>query len=102
VLAAAFIWKRFDIPGEPMPMFACVLCTVPANPLIAKLPIDRMPAFIAEEDWEVWLGEKPANLDEVKACLKTVEGVHWTMAKEGKRSTVVRGKPVVSDPTGLF
>ena len=45
---------------------------------------------------------KPASLGEVKACLKTVEGVRWTMAKEGKRNTVVRGKPVVSDPTGLF
>jgi len=101
-LAAAFIWKRFDIPGEPMPMFACVLCTVPANKLIATLPTDRMPAFLAPEDWEVWLGEKPASLEEVKACLKTVEGVRWTMAKEGKRSTVVRGKPIVSDPTGLF
>jgi putative SOS response-associated peptidase YedK len=102
MLAAAFIWKRFDIPGEPMPMFACVLCTVPANKLIATLPTDRMPAFLAPEDWEVWLGEKEASLEEVKACLKTVEGVRWTMAKEGKRGTVVRGKPVVSDPTGLF
>lgn len=102
VLAAAFVWKRFDIPGLPKSMFACVLCTVPANQLIAKLPTDRMPAFLAPEDWEVWLGEKPASLDEVKACLKTVEGVRWTMAKEGKRNTVVRGKPVVSDPTGLF
>jgi putative SOS response-associated peptidase YedK len=101
-LAAAFIWRRFEIPGEAMPMFACVLCTVPANQLIAKLPTDRMPAFLAPEDWEIWLGEKPASLDEVKACLKTVEGVRWTMAKEGKKGTVVRGKPVVSDPTGLF
>lgn len=102
VLTAAFVWKRFDIPGQPKPMFACVLCTVPANQLIATLPTDRMPAFLAPEDWEVWLGEKPASLDEVKACLKTVEGVRWTMAKEGKRNTVARGKPVVSDPTGLF
>jgi putative SOS response-associated peptidase YedK len=101
-LAAAFIWRRFEIPGEAIPMFACVLCTVPANQLIATLPTDRMPAFLAPEDWEIWLGEKPASPDEVKACLKTVEGVRWTMAKEGKKGTVVRGKPVVSDPTGLF
>jgi ABC-type phosphate transport system permease subunit len=26
----------------------------------------------------------------------------WTMAKVGKKETLVRGKPVVSDPTGLF
>jgi putative SOS response-associated peptidase YedK len=83
-------------------MFACVLATVPANQLIAKLPTDRMPAFLAPEDWEVWLGEKRASLEEVKACLKTVEDVRWTMAKEGQKETVVRGKPIVSDPAGLF
>ncbi len=102
VLAAAFVWRRFEVPGAPAPLFACVLVTVPANRLIATLPTDRMPAFLAPQDWEVWLGEKPAGLDAVKACLKTVEGVRWTMAREGKSHTVVRGKPVVSDPTGLF
>jgi putative SOS response-associated peptidase YedK len=103
MLAAAFVWRKFDIPGEPMPMFACVLATVPANQLIAKLPTDRMPAFLAPEDWEIWLGEKPASLDEVKACLKTVEGVRWTMAKEERAaSKSKRAKPTVSDPGGLF
>jgi putative SOS response-associated peptidase YedK len=102
VLAAAFVWRRFNIADSPTPMFACVLVTVPANKLISALPTDRMPAFLAPEDWEVWLGEKPATPDEIKACLKTMEGVRWTMAREGKSSTVVRGKPVVSDPTGLF
>ncbi|MGZ5921853.1 MAG: SOS response-associated peptidase family protein, partial [Rhizomicrobium sp.] len=95
ILAAAFVWQKFEIAGAPDPFFACVLCTVPANELIARLPTDRMPAFLAKEDWGTWLGEIPAALDEVKACLRTVEGVRWTMAKEGKRETVVRGKPVV-------
>lgn len=102
ILAAAFVWRKFEIAGAPDPFFACVLCTVPANELIRKLPTDRMPAFLAKEDWATWLGETPATLDEVKACLKTVEGVNWKMAKEGKRNTVTRGKPVVSDPGGLF
>jgi len=102
VLAAAFVWRRFILPDNPAPMFACVLVTVPANQLISTLPTDRMPAFLAPEDWELWLGEKAAGLEEVKACLKTMEGVRWTMAKEGKSGTVVRGKPLVSDPTGLF
>jgi putative SOS response-associated peptidase YedK len=102
MLAAAFVWRRFEVPDQPQPIFACVLVTVPANRLIATLPTDRMPAFLAPQDWAVWLGEVPASVDEVKSCLKTVEGVHWTMAREGKRGAVVRGKPVVSDPTGLF
>jgi putative SOS response-associated peptidase YedK len=102
MLAAAFVWRRFEIPGGAMPLFACVLATVPANKLIATLPTDRMPAFLAQEDWEIWLGEKPASLDAVKACLKTMEGVRWTMAKEERAKTAKRARPTVSDPTGLF
>src|SRR5579863_4906746 len=41
VLAAAFLWRRFDTPGLPQPMLACVMVTVPANALIATLPTDR-------------------------------------------------------------
>jgi len=100
MLAAAFVWRRFEIPGNPAPLFACVLATVPANKLIAALPTDRMPAFLAPEDWETWLGEKSASPDEVKACLKTVEGVRWTMTREER--TAKRARPMVSDPTGLF
>lgn len=102
VLAAAFLWRRFESKDMPAPMFACVLVTVPANPLIATLPTDRMPAFLAPEDWDVWLGEKHAGLEQVKACLKTVEGVRWTMTKEERKTSARRGKPTVSDPTGLF
>jgi putative SOS response-associated peptidase YedK len=101
-LAAAFVWRKFELPNIPTPLFACVLVTVPANQLIATLPTDRMPAFLADEDLEAWLGEKPASLDEVKACLKTVEGVRWTMTREERKEKAKRGKPTVSDPGGLL
>jgi len=102
VLGAAFVWRKFDIPEKPEPFFCCVLVTVPANQLIASLPTERMPAFLAPEDWAVWLGEKAATVDEVKACLKTVGGVRWTMTREQKAAKQPRGKPTVNDPTGLF
>jgi putative SOS response-associated peptidase YedK len=106
VLAAAFVWRRFDVPSDhqaqSQPLFACVMVTVPANALIATLPTDRMPAFLAPEDWAVWLGEEDASIERVKACLKTVEGVRWTMTKEERRAKGARARPVVSDPTGLF
>lgn len=102
MLAAAFVWRRYDIAGRALPLFACVLVTVPANSLIAALPTDRMPAFLAHEDWDTWLGERPAGLGEVKACLKTVEGVRWTMTREERAKAAKRTKPFVSDPTGLF
>jgi len=36
-LAAAFVWRRFQIPELASPLLACVLVTVPANKLIATL-----------------------------------------------------------------
>ena len=56
-IGIAFIWQRFELPSPPGPMDACVMATVPANQLIATLPTDRMPAVLADEDWETWLGE---------------------------------------------
>ena len=70
--------------------------------MIATLPTDRMPAVLAEEDWATWLGEAPAGMDALKACLKTVEGVRWTMNKEERAAKAKRGKPTVSDPSGLL
>ena len=81
-LGLAYVWDRFEIDDLPAPLFACVMVTVPANDLIAKLPTDRMPAVLAEEDWSVWLGEMDAQMEAVKATLKTVVGASWTMERE--------------------
>ncbi|HVW72218.1 MAG TPA: SOS response-associated peptidase family protein [Rhizomicrobium sp.] len=106
VLAAAFLWRRFAVPdqqqAQPQPMFACVMVTVPANALLTTLPTDRMPAFIAPDDWALWLDEEPASLEEVKACLKTVDGARWRMSREERAKAARRARPTVSDPGGLF
>ena len=57
--------------------------TVPANQLIMPVS-DRMPAFLHMEDWPMWLGEEEATPGQLKAMLKTVEGVRWTMEREKK------------------
>ena len=75
-----------------------VLVTVPANPLVAALPTDRMPAFIAPDDWTAWLEGDGAA---ARACLKTVDGARWTMRPE-ERAAARRRAPVVADPGGLF
>jgi putative SOS response-associated peptidase YedK len=96
----AFLWRKF-VTGSPEPLYACVMVTVPANALIAALPTDRMPAILAPEDWAIWLGEELAVHDRIKACLKTTEGVRWTMTPE-QRAARPRRKPTVADPGGLF
>jgi putative SOS response-associated peptidase YedK len=106
--AIAVLYDRFVIGELPAPLLASVMVTVPANALIRTLSTefaesDRMPAFLAKDDWSTWLGENGASPDEAKACLKTVEGLKWTMTKEEKAaSRTKRAKPTVSDPKGLF
>jgi putative SOS response-associated peptidase YedK len=99
-LAAAVLWRRFDVGGNLM--FACVLVTVPANPLLMGLPTDRMPAFLQPDDWTDWLGEDGATPDDAKAVLKTTPGARWTMTPEQRAASTRRAKPTVSDPGGLF
>ena len=104
-LGFAVLFDKFNISaGETM---ACVQVTVPANQLIATLggDVDRMPTFIEYADWGAWLGQTPATPEQLKALLRTKEGVQWTMSREQKATQAKKAKtkPTVSDPTpGLF
>ena len=60
-----------------------------------------MPALIAPEDWAGLAGRKTGIAAQAKACLRTVDDVHWTMTREARKSAK-RAKPLTSDPTGLF
>ena len=46
-----------------------------------------MPAFLEAEDWDKRLGEEGASVDELKACLRTVQGERWTMSKKERNAT---------------
>ena len=78
------------------------MVTVAANRLLEGLPTGRMPAVLAPEDWATWLGEDDASPEAVKACLRTVEDVRWTMTREQRAASARRARPTVSDPAGLF
>jgi putative SOS response-associated peptidase YedK len=82
----AFLWRRFELPNAPAPLFACVMVTVPASRLISPIT-DRMPAILEDADWSAWLGETPAQPDAIKAVLKTMEGVNWKMERESKKNS---------------
>lgn len=99
-VGVGYVWRRYTVGG--VPLLACVMVTVPANALLSERRIERMPAVIAPEDWATWLGETDASPDEVKACLKTVEGVRWTVTREERAKSAKRARPTVSDPPGLF
>jgi putative SOS response-associated peptidase YedK len=88
----AFLWRRYDLPSQPMPLYACVMVTVPASKLIEPIT-DRMPAILEDEDWLKWLGEIPTSPSEAKAVLKTMEGVNWRMAREVRPAKPVKREP---------
>src|SRR3984957_9051128 len=100
--AIAMLYDRFEIAELPAPLLACVMVTVPANELIRTLTTehaesDRMPAFLAKEDWATWLGENDASQQQAKTCLRTVEGIKWTMTKEERAASKAtkRAKPTI-------
>jgi putative SOS response-associated peptidase YedK len=105
--AIAVLYDRFTIPELPAPLLACVMVTVPANDLIRSLSTDfaesdRMPAFLAKTDWPIWLGEAASSPEQAKSCLRTVEGLKWSMTKEERATKSKRAKPTVRNPGGLF
>ncbi len=105
---AAFLFDRCTPPDlSASPFYACVLVTVPANALIHTLTTehavsDRMPAFLAPDDWATWLGEGINDPVSAKAACKTREGLRWTMTKEERAATQKRANPTVIDPKGLL
>jgi putative SOS response-associated peptidase YedK len=93
-LAMAVIWEEWLNGAERLATF--ILITVPANPLIGRIT-DRMPAFLAPEDWPTWLGETGANTEELKALLRTWDDAGaWDMAEQ---SAEARARKTAWQPT---
>jgi putative SOS response-associated peptidase YedK len=76
-IAIAVIWEDWQGPEGSIPCF--VMVTVPPNELIVRVT-DRMPAILEQKDWPVWIGEKDATPEEIKALLKTFDDKgNWEM-----------------------
>jgi len=80
-LAVTVVWERWTHHNKGE-LLTFAMVTVPANRLISSVT-DRMPAFLAPEDWSKWLGEEPASPEEIKALLKTIEA-DWEMKPQTK------------------
>ncbi|MGD0190899.1 MAG: SOS response-associated peptidase [Rhizomicrobium sp.] len=78
-LAIAVLWERWgEAHAGRIDTFAMV--TVPANALIGTIT-DRMPAIVLPENWNKWLGEEPAPIEELKDMLRPFDG-EWDMRPE--------------------
>jgi len=65
-MAFAGLWEAFKWPNGDITRSYCII-TTDANSLVAPIH-DRMPVVLEEEDWPVWLGERPGD---VSALVRT-------------------------------
>src|SRR5437660_1518735 len=67
LMALAGLWETWRSPaGERVRSFAVITTT--ANAMLADVH-DRMPVILASQNWPAWLGEKAADLDQLKSLL---------------------------------
>ena len=67
LMALAGLWETWRSPaGERVRSFTIV--TTAPNARLAELH-DRMPVILAPENWPAWLGEAPADPEQLKALL---------------------------------
>jgi putative SOS response-associated peptidase YedK len=64
----AGLWEDWRAPtGEKIR--SCTIITTDADELLAQIH-DRMPVIVSPDDWPKWLGEEPANAEQLKALLR--------------------------------
>jgi len=81
-LAFAGLWdERRQPDGKRMRSATIITCT--PNTLLAPIH-NRMPVILGEEDWAKWLGETPANENELMALLKPFAAERMTLWPVGK------------------
>src|SRR6201985_1784055 len=67
LMALAGLWENWRSPaGERLRSFTIV--TTAPNALLAEIH-DRMPVILRPESWPVWLGETPADPEQLKSLL---------------------------------
>ena len=69
IMTMAGLWEAWKNPEDGQWLRSCTIITTEANEMMAPIH-DRMPVILGSEDWEKWLGEEPANDNELKALLK--------------------------------
>jgi putative SOS response-associated peptidase YedK len=96
----AGLWEKWHSPaGEKLN--SCTIITSDANEDIASLH-NRMPVILAPDDWPRWLGEQPANEDELKGLLKPAPADMLKLWPVSKRvGSVKNNEPTLWDPIVL-
>jgi hypothetical protein len=87
IMTLAGLWEAWKNPDDRQWLRSCTIITTEANEMMAPIH-NRMPVIIGSEDWEKWLGEEPANDNELKAMLKPFPSERmkaWPVNKGGRQ-----------------
>jgi putative SOS response-associated peptidase YedK len=67
-MVKAGLWSKWKNPASGEEILSCTILTFAPNNAMAEIH-DRMPCILDEADWPKWLGEEPANEQELLALL---------------------------------
>jgi putative SOS response-associated peptidase YedK len=68
-MALAGLWERWTDPQDGAALRTLTVITGPPNELVAPIH-NRMPVILPRRVWRSWLGEAPAEPDELQAFLR--------------------------------
>jgi putative SOS response-associated peptidase YedK len=71
--ALAGLWEGWQEPETGEWIRTCTIVTTDANEQLRGIH-ERMPVILNEQDYAAWLGEEPAEPDQLKSLLKPYEG----------------------------
>jgi len=98
LMALAGLCENWKSPaGEWVRSFTIVTC--PPNALVAELH-DRMPVILPTEAWAAWLGEEPAEPDQLKALLAPYAGAMAAWPVSARVGNVKNNDPSLIEPLG--
>jgi putative SOS response-associated peptidase YedK len=80
-MAMAGLWETWRSPAKEVVRSFTIVTTTP-NGLCANLH-NRMPVILPPDTWSTWLGEEPAEVDQLKSLLVPYAGemVAWPVSQ---------------------
>ena len=98
VFGFAGLWEKWTDKASGEIIRSCTIVTTEPNALCAPIH-NRMPVILDPNDYARWLGERPANDDELRALLTSFPGQRMECFKIGLRiGNVKNDEPSLIEP----
>ncbi len=78
LLVAAGLWDRWRHPETGGELFSFAIVTAPASAWVASVGHDRMPVFLREDVWDLWLDRRLQQREQIFSLLN--ERQEWLLS----------------------